>query len=173
MKKGWMAVVMGALLVGTLIGVVWARPGQGAQAAGGTRKLTIPAAFFHPVNGDEDYENTGNAVWVKTFSGAFVAPVVFPCKKAVTVERVILSVSDFNGTEDACVSLYRTKPSKGTGKLMAHVCSADSPPGVTNYTDDTISSPRIWPGHGPFLRLDVGGTNIAVFGVRIEYHIGA
>jgi len=49
MDKRWMAVVMGALLVGILVGgVAWARPDQSPQAADHLRKLTIPAAFFHP-----------------------------------------------------------------------------------------------------------------------------
>lgn len=59
MNKRWMAVVMGALLVGTLIGVVWVRPGQSAQAAGATRKVTVPAAFFHPITDGQDYHNLG------------------------------------------------------------------------------------------------------------------
>jgi hypothetical protein len=171
MKKGWIAMVMGALLVGTLIGVVWARTGHSAQAAG-TRKITIPAAFFHPADEGIDYYNNGNSLQVQSTTGIFTAPVVFPCLNSVTVERIVFSVRDENASTDACVSLYRTKPNKGTEKLMAYQCSAGSQPGVINYTDDTIDGAVVWPSNGPYLWLNINGTGIRVYGVRIEYHVG-
>ncbi len=170
MDKRWMAMVMGALLVGMLAGgVVWARPGQSAQAADATRRITIPAAFFHPANEIYDYWNNGDYLEMNSGIGAFTAPVVFPCLPSVTVERIIFSVRDQHTDEDACVTLYRTKPNKGTKNQMGLVCSSGSQPGVINYTDDTIDYPVVWPSNGPYLYLVIEGLNVEVYGVRIEY----
>jgi hypothetical protein len=170
MNKRWMAVVMGALLVGILVGgVMRARPHQTVQAADITRRLTVPAAFFHPATDDYDFGNNGLALWVYSGDGVFTAPVVFPCLPSVTVERIILSVRDQNGSANACVKLYRSRPNKGNEKEMASQCSGGSQPGVINYTDDTIDYPVVWPSHGPYLYLTIGGTNIDVYGVRVEY----
>jgi hypothetical protein len=170
MNKRWMAVVMGALLVGILLGgVVWAKPDQSVQAADATRRLTVPAAFFHTMSPGYNYWNNGDQISTDSGGATFTAPVVFPCLPSVTVERIILSVKDQNGSVNACAQLYRTKPNKGTQKQMAIACSAGSQPGVINYTDDTIDGPVVWPSHGPYLLLSIGGANIEVYGVRIEY----
>ncbi len=170
MNKGWMAVVMGALLVGILVGgVAWARPGQSARAADATRKLTIPAAFFHPTDPTYDYWNNGDHIWTDSNGGSFTAPVVFPCLPSVTVERIILSVRDQNVCGDASVRLYRTKPNKGTQVEMAWAYSTGSQSGVVNYIDHTIDHPVVWPSQGPYLKLDISGESVSVYGVQIEY----
>jgi hypothetical protein len=118
-KKRSIAMVMGAMLVGILVGgVIWARPDQRAQAADSTRRVTVPAAFFHPNDEGLDYLNNGNYVEIESGQGIFTAPVVFPCLPSVTVERIILSVRDQNGTGigNACVSLYRE--TDGLGVLL-------------------------------------------------------
>jgi hypothetical protein len=144
-KKRSIAMVMGAMLVGILVGgVIWARPDQRAQAADSTRRVTVPAAFFHPNDEGLDYLNNGNYVEIESGQGIFTAPVVFPCLPSVTVERIILSVRDQNGT--------------GIGNAC-----------IINYTDDTIDYPVVWPSQGPYLWLEIYGTNIEVYGVRIEY----
>jgi hypothetical protein len=97
MNKRWMAVVMGALLVGALIGVVWVRPGQSAQAAGGTRKVNIPAALFQPIREGRDWWWRSDHLEMNTGLGEFVAPVMFPCLSSVTVERIILYAYDDSG----------------------------------------------------------------------------
>lgn len=85
------------------------------------------------------------------------------------MERIILSVGDQNGGSNACVALYRTRPNKGTVKIMAYQCSGGSQPGVINYTDDTIDGPVVWPSHGVYLYLGIYGPSVNVYGVRIEY----
>jgi hypothetical protein len=170
MNKRWITVVMGAILVGVLVGAVtWARPGRSAQAADHLRRLTVPAAFFHPNLPGVDYANGGDQIWLYSGTGEFLAPVVFPCLPSVTVERVILTVDDQHGSANACVWMYRTKPSRRTEKLMASVCSSGSGAGVVDYIDDSIVYPEVWPSNGPYLWLAIYGTNINVYGVQIEY----
>ena len=78
MKKASMAIMLAALLVATIVGVVWARPNQSPQAADIIRKITIPAAFFHPYQDGIDYNNRGVWLAVDSSNGRFTAPVVFP-----------------------------------------------------------------------------------------------
>jgi hypothetical protein len=106
--------------------VVWARPNQSPQAADITRKVTIPAAFFHPKMDGLDWNNTGVWLALDSGSGIFTAPVVFPTLSAVTVKKITLSVTDNNAASDACVSMYRTSPKNLTEVQMAGVCSAGS-----------------------------------------------
>jgi hypothetical protein len=169
MERRWMAVVMGALLVGTLIGVVWVRPGQSAQAAGATHKLTIPAASFHPIDDGQDYVNNGVVVWTNSSDARFSAPVVFPCQYAVRVERIIFSAWDQNASGNACVSLWRVKPDKGTRKQMTWVCSSGSQTSVVNYTNNSVNPAVVLSSHGLYLFLDINGSSIDVYGVQIEY----
>jgi hypothetical protein len=137
--------------------VVSARPNQSPQAADITRKITIPAAFFHPNRDGLNWTNQG--VWLAVDSGIgnFTAPVVFPTLSAVTVKKVTLSVTDNNAGSDACVGLYRTGPKTLTEALMAWVCSTGSG-GATNYDDNTIDYGTVWPSHGPYLSLGIQGT---------------
>ncbi len=104
-------------------------------------------------------------------SGAFTAPVIFPSLGSVTVERIIFSVRDQNATNNACVSLWRTKPDKGIRKQMAWLCSSGSQISVVNYTNDTIKPAVVLSGHGAYLYLDVNGSSMDVYGVRIEYKV--
>jgi len=87
------------------------------------------------------------------------------------VERIIFSVRDQNATNNACVSLWRTKPDKGIRKQMAWLCSSGSQISVVNYTNDTIKPAVVLSGHGAYLYLDVNGSSMDVYGVRIEYKV--
>ena len=41
---------------------------------------------------------------------------------------------------------------------------------IRSFSDTTISPSTIWGGHGAFLKLDFGGTNIYVYAVQIKYY---
>ena len=169
-KKTWIAIVMGVLVVGTLVGVVWARPHGRPQAADITRKVTLPGAFFHPYEDGELWHNEGREIEVPTGSGVFTAPVIFPCLPSVTVERLILYVEDNNGSADACASLYRTRPQNGDEALMGTACSNDVTIVVQPFIDGSINPNVVWPSHGVYVKLQIGGPSIYVHAVRVEYH---
>ena len=169
MKKAWIALVLGALLIGTMVGVVWARPSQSPQAADITRKITIPGGFFSPTEDGYDWYNTGNHVRVDSGTGSFIAPVVFPCLPSVTVERVILYADDQNGGADATAILTRTKPSTGQLVMLGPVSSTGSAVGIRTFTSANINK-VVWPAQGIHVRLFINGTNMLVYGVTVEYH---
>jgi len=163
-----MAIVLAALLVATMVGAVWAIPSRGAQAADIVRKVTIPAAFFHPTTDGMSYSNYGAYIALGGGTNAtFTAPVVFPTLSAVTVKKITLSVKDNNGSYNACVTLYRTSPKNLSEATMATACSTGSM-GQTTYDDDTIDHAVVYPAHGPYLKLTIGAAAIDVYGVTIE-----
>ena len=169
-RKSWMAVVMGALLVGTLVGVVWARPNERPEAQDITRKVTMTAGEFIPTTDNWDYSNNGNFVNCASGSCNFSAPIVFPCLPSVTVERIKLHVRDNNGSARAVATLYRAYPTTGVEVWLG---DAESPTGssgaIKTYTSDPINK-VVWPSQRAYIWLTIGGTSIDVYGVTVEYH---
>ena len=169
-NKSWMAVMAATLLLGTLVGVVWARPHDRPQAQDITRQITIPGGFFHPYVDGLDWANLGDHILMQSGAGAFTAPVVFPCLPSVTVERLILYADDENVTWDACAHLQRTRPQQGDEANMGYVCTSDTTTGVQPFIDSSINNAVVWPSHGVYIWLGISGPSIDVHAVRIEYH---
>jgi hypothetical protein len=168
-NRSWMAVVAAALLLGTLAGVVWARPNDRPQAQDITRKVTLSAADFIPNSDDWNYGNSGALAECSGMCN-FNAPIVFPCLPAVTVERIKLHVRDDNGTQTASASLYRAKPSVGAGDFLGAVASpTGTSDGLQTYTSGTINK-VVWPSQKAYIWVSIGGGNIGVYGVTVEYH---
>ena len=167
LKRSWMAMLMGMLLLGTLVGAVWARPQNRPEAQNTTRRVTIPGAFFNPVSDLVDSYNSGNKIYMLTAYGHFTAPVVFPCLSPVTVERLILYADDGNPAMNACAELHRTRLPQGADVPLGWVCSpAGTTTGVQPFIDDTISPNVVWPAHGVYVWIEIGGPNIDVYGVE-------
>jgi hypothetical protein len=168
-KKSWMAVVMGALLLGTLVGVVWARPHDRPQAADITRKVTMTGDEF--IVRADGYNWFSNGTYVECSSGAcmFFAPVVFPCLPSVTVERVKLHVADSNGTATARAELHRAQPSTAGNVYLGEAASPPGTAGFQTFTSPAINK-RVWPSQRAHIYLAISGPNIRVYGVTVEYH---
>jgi hypothetical protein len=170
MNKSWMAVVMAALLLGTLAGVVWARPNDRPGAADITRKVTLGAADFAPINEDVDWWCNGQKLMCVAGSCVFHAPVVFPCLPAVTVERIRLHVVDNSTVGWAAATLYKAKPATGGHWFQG---SASSPLGTSGglktYTSAYINKP-VYPNQKAYFQLLINDGTVAVYGVTVEYH---
>ena len=169
-NRSWMAVVAAGVVLGTLVGVVWARPNDRPQAADITRKVTLAGSDFIPASDTEDWGNSGFHVRCESGVCGFTAPVVFPCLPSVTVERIRLHVDDQNAIAWATATLYRAYPPTGA---YVELGAAASPPG-TNGTLQTYTSPninkRVWPSQKAYIWLFTGGPGIFVYGVTVEYH---
>jgi hypothetical protein len=169
-SKPWVAVVAAALLLGTLAGVVWARPSDRAQAQDITRKVTLAPADFAPHDDEVDWSSNGQVIWCHSGSCVFDAPVVFPCLPAVTVERIRLHVFDSSTAGRAMASLYKMKPSTGGHWLHG---SASSPVGISGglktYTSAGINK-VVWPSQRAYISLLINNTGVGVYGVTVEYH---
>ena len=172
LNKSWMAVVAAALLLSTLVGVVWAMPSDRPGAAEATRKVTLTGADFIP-RSTADSTNNGSYVECNTGNCFFAAPVPFPCLPSVTVELFKLHVRDDNGIGSASVYLYRGNPSTGGENSLG---SVSSPPAVSGGLKTYTSAPInkvVWPSQRAYLMLNIWGPNITVYGVTVEYHINS
>jgi hypothetical protein len=181
-RRSWIALLLGGLLLATLVGVVWAKP-KGEPAAHGTAAkldkpkshhgafhytVTIPGGHFHPRYDGLDWYNGGNYIQMTSGVGQFTAAVpMLPGNR--TVESVTMYVQDNNGAVDACVYLRRTK-TDGTETSMASVCSTGSSGSIRTFSDTSISPSTIWGGHGAYLYLSIASTNIQVYSVQINYY---
>jgi hypothetical protein len=173
LNKSWMAVVAAALLLGALVGVVWARPGEGPHAQATTRKVTLTGADFIPTSPNYEYGNAGEHVYCVTGSCNFSAPVNFPTLSAVTVERIKLHVNDNNATGMASSGLMRAKPPEGTHSSFGQVSSPPgSSGGLQTYTSSAMNK-AVWPSQKAYILLYIGSPNINVFGVTVEYHVNS
>jgi hypothetical protein len=168
-KKSWIAVVTGALLLGTLVGVVWARPNDRPEAQDITRKVTLGGANFIPSEDYQDWGNRGDFATCDSGTCTYTAPVVFPCLPSVTVERIKLHVRDFNGGASVTASLRRTNPATGAEREMGSATSGNTGDSIQTFTSDPINQ-VVWPSQGAYIQLDFGDKYILVYGVTVEYH---
>ena len=170
MSKSSMAVVAAALLLGTLAGVVWARPNDGPQTAGETRKVTLTGTDFTPTQEGMDWYNYGGYVRCDGLECTFTAPIVFPCLQAVTVERIKLHIDDNNASSTASAGVWRENPSTGAEAFWASVGSPlGTSGGVKTYSSGVINK-VVWPSQRAYIWLQINGTDITVYGVTVEYH---
>lgn len=169
-NRSWMAAVAAALLLGTLVGVVWARPNDLPGAADITRKVILGGADFSTTHPSYAYNTVGGEMVTGSSYCVLAAPVVFPCLPSVTVERIKLHVHDQNPTEAAGVHLFRVNPANGAHVLLG---SVESPTGMSDgrktYTSAAINK-VVWPSQRAYVRLWFEGTSIWVHGVTVEYH---
>ncbi len=169
-SKSWMAAVAAILLVGTLVGVVWARPHDRPQGADITRKVTLTGADFNPAFYAHLWDNNGESVECQAAGCSFTAPVVFPCLPSVTVERIKLHVADNHATAHASATLHRTYPPTGVDVSLEYAKSpSGTSGGVRTYTSPNINQ-IVWPSQRAYISLWISGTNIQVHGVTVEYH---
>ncbi len=170
-SKLWIAAVAGALMLGTMVGVVWARPGEKPLAAGATRKVTLAAADFATFSSSSSYYNYGCMVTCNSGSCNFVAPVVFPCLGSVTVDRIKLHVYDENPSWDASAGLYRLAPASAKLVWLGGAVSSGSSSAVPRTFTSARINKRVTPTQRAYVSLTIlDSTNIDVYGVTIEYH---
>ena len=166
-KKLWIAVLVGMLLVLSLAGEAGARESAAVSA---WKYVTIPAGHFHPIQDGYDWYNAGLSIRVSSGTGTFTAPVVFPGFGSVTVKKVILFTYDQNGTDDVSVSLYKTRPDSGTEVRIARAESSGSAPGVRAFSNATIMGATVYRSRGTYLWLNIpSSSNLEVYAVKIAY----
>ncbi len=178
-QKSWAAVLLGALLIATLVGVVWAAPDSRPRAAVKTKKITIPAGWFHPNQDGHNWTNVGEYITSHdTYPATFLAPVVFPSSgQKFTVEKMALYAYDENDDlvgGDVCATLFRTNPVQGNEVFMGYVCSSgSSPTDPRTFTETSFNYNPVTTARGAYLQLYIpDNTNLKVYGVRIWYHAG-
>ena len=165
-KKLWIAVLLGMLLVLSLVGEAGARDRAAVSA---WKYVTVPAAAFHPMDSGSAWWNYGSNIQaVGPSQVAFVAPVIFPGLGAVTVKKVILYAHDSNSSYNARVRMWKTNPATGSEALMADAKSYGALPGIRAFSDTTITHATIHRQRGAYLLLNLQGTLVA-YSVKVAY----
>lgn len=169
LNKSWMAVAAAALLLGTLVGVVWARPHDRPQSQDITRKVNLTGGEFIPADEAQTWHNTGDFIECDAGICSFIAPVVFPCLPSVTVERFTLYVEDNHGTANASASLYRVYLPTKKDIFLGQALSPSGTAGYQPWNSGAINK-TVWPSQRAYISLWIGGPDIKVYGVTVEYH---
>jgi hypothetical protein len=169
LNKSWMAVVAAALLLGTLVGVVWARPHDRPQAQDITRKVNLTGGEFIPANEAQGWQNNGDYVSCDTGICSFFAPVVFPCLPSVTVERFIVYAEDNHATANLNAAMYRVYLPTKKQVYLGQAATPSGTAGYQPYNSGAINK-TVWPSQRAFIHLWIGGPSIQVYGVTVEYH---
>jgi len=169
-RSSMAAVAAAALLLGALVGVVWASPrSDGPQPTEITRKVTLAPADFVPGADGGDWWKWGNYIVCESDSCQFIAPVVFPCLPSVTIERIKLHVDDWNDAGSASATLCRVRPSKAVWDQLGWVGSPwGTNGGFQTYNSDPINK-VVWPSQRACVKLSMY-TDMKVYGATIEYH---
>jgi hypothetical protein len=149
--------------------VVWARPHDSTTAADITRKVTLTGGEFIVAEDGRDWTSDGVSVQCLSGSCEFSAPVVFPCLPSVTVERIRLHVDDAHGSASAAAMLYRAQPTNRGDVWLGSAASHAGTFGFQTYSSQPINK-RVWPSQRAYIWLSIGGPNIRVYGVTVEYH---
>jgi len=166
-KKSWIAALVGALLMATLVGVVWARPKARPQASPGWKVLTISPADCIPATDSDDWYNEGYRLYCSFGACYFTCPVPLP-PETVRVKKFEMYAKDQGGSNIGS-DLYRTYAKAGNEVKMADADSSGSSPGVRTFTDTSIDYNPVRSRHGTFIWLVVKTGNLKVYGFRVCY----
>lgn len=168
-KRWWVAVLLGLLLVVTLGGMVLARSKAVNKATAGKRLMVSPASFIC-VDFDDVCDHENNVGWTIEPQGQrWQAPVIFPKSSKVKVSKITLYATHEGGYQ-TCVDLWRTTPSTATGVKMGRVCTSDHPGTVGQFSTTTIKPKAINPRrHAVYLRIDDNSNDARIYGINIVY----
>jgi hypothetical protein len=172
LKRLWAALLLGALLMATVVGVAVAKP-SARPLEQVWRVLTVPPAACTPVDYLDSWYLPGDSLKSMSGAGSYVCAVSFPAAGeqavgAVSVKRVTMYAYD-NGTGDASVTLRKTYPPTGGQRPMAYANSTDSAADPQTVIDTTIQNNPVYRTHGPYLFVFLANPSIKAYGVFIHY----
>jgi hypothetical protein len=172
-RRLWMSLLVGLLLMATVVGVASARPDARPQQQA-WRVLAIPSTFCGPQNRNTDFQHAGNSVKCVSGTCHLVCPVHFPAAGeqavgAVNVKRLTMFVYDNWSGETATAQLSKSYSPTGSFQGMATAGSVDKANNPQAAVDTSIDYNPVYRTQGPFIWLVVNGDNIRVNGFFVHY----
>jgi hypothetical protein len=174
-KRLWMPMLLGVLLIATVVGAASARP-KARPREQAWRVLTVPPsactsrddghAWWHSPHKLECQEGGATC--------SFLCPVNFPAAGeqavgAVNVKRLTMYFYD-NSANDINAGLFKSYPPTGAGVVMAGVAPtgalADDPRAAL---DSTIVNNPVYRVQGPYIWVDAACCNIYLYGFFVHY----
>ena len=168
MKKWWMPLLLGALLMAILVGVAGARPNARPLAVA-WRNHTVSAHHCTPMHDDTDWAYGSEDLHCSSGgSCSFVCPIRPPHEGSVRIQRLTMYAYD-NGTGEVCVSLREHRTTTGNVVLrLASSCTSDSANDPETYSYDhpnfTVSRKE---DVYVFVRMNSPGQKL--YGFKIRY----
>jgi hypothetical protein len=174
-KRLWIPVLLGAVLIATLVGVAGARP-NARPLAQPWRVLAVPAHACIPRDEAEDYLYQAGYLVCETGSCAFVCPMDFPAAGeqavgAINVKRLTAYVLDGDGSASNVMTyLRKTYPMGGNSwQTMATASSIDGPSDPQTAMDTSIDNNPIYRSQAPYVWVSLLTANLRLYGLYIHY----
>jgi hypothetical protein len=172
-KRLWIPVLLGVLLMAVLVGVASARPNVRPREQA-WRVLTVPPSACTALDPSVDYAHGGIRVHCNSGSCHLLCPVYFPAAGeqavgAVNVKRVTMYALDNFPLQDLEFWLFKMYPPTFGNVIMAYAKALDvvtNPQAVVAYA--IISNP-IYRVQAPYLWVHIGGPAPDVYGFFIHY----
>ncbi len=135
-KKWWMPLLLGALLMAILVGVVWARPNARPLAVNWVNH-TVSAYHCIPMRQNVDWAYGSEDLHCSSGgSCSFVCPIRPPHEGSVRIQRLVMYAYD-NASGNVCIVLREHQTTTGNAVLRLDVaCTSDSANNPETYTYD-------------------------------------
>jgi hypothetical protein len=173
LKRLWVPVLLGILLIATVAGVASARPNARPQQQA-WRVLTVPTSACGPYANTQDFVLLGNYLRCDTGTCDLLCPVYFPAAGeqavgAVNVKRVTMYAWDNYPAQKVEFTLLKDYPPSGGRAEMAYAEAPAVGADPQAVVDSTIANNPIYRVQAPYLWLFVGGPAPKVYGFFIHY----
>jgi hypothetical protein len=167
-KRLWMPLLLGALLMATLAGVAGARPNARPEAS--------PALVDHMFSAQHCVPYYNLAAWIfqapyvacPTAPCGFACPVKPPHEGLIRVQRLAMYVYD-NGANDVCISLQHAYPKTGTYvSRLINQCTTDNAadPQVISYNPANFKVSQL---QDLYVGVVFSGTTQKLYGFKVKY----
>jgi hypothetical protein len=134
-KRLWMPLLLGALLIATLVGVAGARPNARPEASPQLVNWMISAHHCIPRDDTTDWDILPQYAECESAACTFYCPIKPPHEGVIRVQRLAMYVFD-NTVGNICISLAQVYPKSATYVYrLSSACTGDSAadPWVLSY----------------------------------------
>jgi hypothetical protein len=172
-KRLYIPLVLGVVLIAAVVGVASARPNS-RPVEQAWRVLAVPSHACIPEDDTEDWDFELDRLECDVAPCFFVCPANFPAAGeqavgAVNVKRVTMYVYDNDVGGNVTVTLVKTYPPSGGQVSMASAGTSNSPADPQALVDTSIVNNPIYRVQAPYIYLGMGATNARVYGFFIHY----
>jgi hypothetical protein len=173
-KRLWIPVLLGVVLMIMLAGVASARPNARPQEQA-WRVLTVPSSVCIPRQDGDDWYNHINGVYCESGGCVWLCAVDFPAAGqqavgAVNVKRVTMFAYDNSGDAQAAwFYLWKTYPPEVASVAMATGTTTNSPAFPQTVMDTSVVKNPIYRVQGAHISATINGTGIEVYGFHVHY----
>jgi len=166
-KKSRIAVLVGALLMATVVGVVWARP-DGRPRAAAWVNHTVSAYHCIPLRDTVDWKYDPEGLRCDSGWCEFYCPIRPPHEGSVRIQRLIMYAYD-NAGGQVCIMLREHQTTTGNSVVRLDTrCTTNSAndPETYMYDHDNFTVSR---KEDVYVQVGIADTGQRVYGFKVRY----